>query len=226
MTKRFFIPDLAKNYLDGTEHHHLKNVMRKKVNESIELFDGLGNYALAHIESIEKNKTFFTLLKTETKAKKTYKTLLFQSLIKKQNCEWIVEKATEIGIDEIVFFPSEFSEIKTLSEAQLKRFDLIVLNAMKQSKRAYFPKVTLSSFEKALKYSPKGYFGSVTDAPHKKVLGKEVSVWIGPEGGFTKKEELLLSKKLTPIKLHENILRAETAAICLSSYLETLASNI
>ncbi|NGX31555.1 MAG: Ribosomal RNA small subunit methyltransferase E [Chlamydiae bacterium] len=229
MTKRYFlkdIPNVGKTAsLEEEEHHHLKHVMRKKIDHKIELFDGKGLSAIATIESIEKNHSRLKILSQKKDPKKAYALTLFQALIKPQSIEELIEKVTEIGIDRVVFFPSKHSEIQILSKQKHNRLDTIVLNSCKQSYRNTFLEIqVIPSLKDAMALCQNGVVGSLSQTSTI-IPKKDMGIWVGPEGGFTREEEELLLKKYTPFKLHQNVLRAKTAAMCLSSHFEYLLAQ-
>jgi 16S rRNA (uracil1498-N3)-methyltransferase len=136
-----------------------------------------------------------------------------------ERTEWFLEKATEIGIDEVKLFSSYHSERRV---ANVDRFKKIVISAMKQSVKSKMPIVEdMVSFDKLVKQNYEGQkFIAWIDDDVKEQLcdlykkGENALVLIGPEGDFSK-EEVALAKEygFIPVSLGEARLRTETAAV-------------
>lgn len=136
-----------------------------------------------------------------------------------ERTEWFLEKATEIGIDEVKLFSSYHSERRV---ANVDRFKKIVVSAMKQSVKSKMPQVEeMVSFDKLVKQNFEGQkFIAWIDDDVKEQLcdlyekGENALVLIGPEGDFSK-EEVMLAKEngFVPVSLGEARLRTETAAV-------------
>ncbi len=216
---RFYTPlKLTSNLvveLDHEELHHLKKVLRVRNGEKIELVNGLGELAIALYDGTIEVESVFTAPKQEKTS------VLIQALPEKSHLEFILEKATEIGITEFRFFPSERSKIDVISDALLLRMRKITISALKQCKRLYLP--TISAFRKPSEMNnlPKNIYLAHPSGSHY-CQSKELSqgIIVGPESGFTTKEidYFQTAFKAIPTTLSPNILRAETAAI-LASYL-------
>lgn len=136
-----------------------------------------------------------------------------------ERTEWFLEKATEIGIDEIKLFASYHSERRV---ANIERFKKIVIAAMKQSVKSNMPVIEdMQSFERLVKQDFDGQkFIAWIDDDVKEQLcdiyqkGSSVLVLIGPEGDFSKEEvELAKNNGFVPVSLGEARLRTETAAV-------------
>ncbi len=203
--------------IENTEFHHLKKVMRKKENDTIELIDGKGILATATLQKIN-SKNAVAKIKSVKKAKpEKQKTVLVQSIIKLNRLEILIEKASELGCTEFLFFQAKNSEKINFSNNKIKRLENIIISACKQCGRLFIPKMT---FFKSIKdfshikgnifygdqYAKKNSFSLNTDS--------DSYFFIGPEMGFSKEETLFLQQlKAKNICLNKNILRSETAGI-------------
>ncbi len=119
--------------------HQIKNVFRMKGGEEVVVFDGTGFEFKARVSEVSKNSLTLNILeKIENKVVPKNKITLCQSLIKKDNFEWIVEKGTELGVSEFLPIVSERSEKKNLN---IERLNTIAKEAMEQSGRAIVPKI-------------------------------------------------------------------------------------
>jgi 16S rRNA (uracil1498-N3)-methyltransferase len=225
---RFFVAAPLKNalILDGEEFHHLAKVMRVRIGETIEIVNGGGELAEAELVSLDKKSCELKILSHKKGPPPEQSLILALALTRPASLEWTLEKATELGATEVWLFPGERSEKKDLSKSQIHRLDMILINALKQCGRLYLPKIVLMP-PLAQWQNPSGslYFGDfLTKAPLKGPFTETVMFFIGTEKGFSPAETLLLREKFKarPISLHENILRAETAAITVLSQFSLL----
>jgi len=215
--------------LTEEEHHYLRLVMRQQVGEQIEIINGQGSLALGKILSIEKREAEIEIVSVTTKEPPPFTLRLVLGFLKPSHFEYACEKATEVGVTSFSFFPAHRSEKRAISDQYLKRLQSIVLSATKQCGRLFLPPIAVvDSLEKTFDDSLI-LFGdlegqqSLTSA----TVSPKVSLVIGPESGFSEKERaLLLSKGAKGLLLHQNILRAETAAtIGIARLFEILTTN-
>lgn len=218
--------------LPEEESHHIIKVMRLQVGETFELINGKGFLAQAKLESIGKRDLVCFINEVSFTEKPKQPWIIAQAFLKPASLELLVEKNTELGMDELWLFPAYYSEKSDLSSNQEKRLYAHRVSAIKQCGRLYLPKISVfDSLEKlcdtATKTSPHLFYGDVDPkAPslfsllEKKELLKPAIFFVGPEQGFYKKEELILKKnKAQGASLNPNILRAETASITASALL-------
>jgi 16S rRNA (uracil1498-N3)-methyltransferase len=218
---RFYIKELKKedktiDLKDG-EFHHFKNVIRVKEHEEIELINGKGLLTKAKVEKIHKNYSSLNILSSIFKEEKKHKTILAQAIIQPLKLDLIIEKATELGVDEICLFYAIKSEKINFSENRLARLENILISACKQSSRLYLPKLLIFKSLKDISFNGTIYYGSTSKAPLFTNLfkkdGRSYFV-IGPSSGFENEETDYLDHiKAKAVSLNENILRSETAAI-------------
>jgi 16S rRNA (uracil1498-N3)-methyltransferase len=218
---RFFTPSPLKDplILEGEEFHHLAKVMRIRVGETIEIVNGQGEFVEAEVVSLDK-KAQLKIVSHRKTPPPSQNIFLAQALTRPSSLEWIVEKGTELGVTEFWLFPGDRSEKKEISSSQLHRLETIIINALKQCGRLYLPKIVLKPpLEKWEKPSGSLFFGDLSSKmPLKGPFEKTVIFFIGPEKGFSSEEAQLLNKfHAKGITLHDNILRAETAAIAILS---------
>jgi len=204
--------------LEGNESHHLTHVMRQKPGDLVELINGKNSLALAQVEKILKHQTLLQIQSSFTKKIEKPKIILAQALPKLHALELILEKGTELGADAFWLFPGRLSEKNQVKPEQLTKWRQWTIAALKQCGRLDLPEILiyppLEQWEK-----PEGllYFGDLRPSAVKMGPSKTSPLlfFIGPEKGFHKEEIELLEKKWQAlgIKLHDNILRVETAAI-------------
>jgi 16S rRNA (uracil1498-N3)-methyltransferase len=206
--------------LDQEESRHCIKVLRLKTGDEIFLTDGKGN--LFKCKLIEDNPKKCTVRVIDIQ--KEYKkpdVKIHMAVAPTKNIsrfEWFLEKATEIGVDEITPIISEHSERKIIKPERLTK---VITAALKQSLKAYHPILNeVQNFKKFINidFAGEKYVGFCEDNP--KLLktvypkGKDVLILIGPEGDFSKKEiQIAKEKGFIPISLGESRLRTETAAV-------------
>ncbi|HEK86696.1 MAG: RsmE family RNA methyltransferase [Candidatus Saccharicenans sp.] len=210
-------------FLAGEEHHHLFRVARVKAGDFIWLTDGQGHRLQAEVIKIEKDKTWLRPCLTIKENLKT-NIILGLSLIKPAAFELVIQKATELGVTEIQPLIAARSQNfnRTKLEAKKGRWEKIVREALKQAKGAVLPvinfpvslKAGLNNDPEALKF----YLDEESEWRFRDILLKpapeEVTLLVGPEGGWTTEEKEMLNKaRYIGLNLGGRVLRAETAAI-------------
>lgn len=203
-----------KTILSQEESRHLK-ALRLKANEKVELFDGEGNIHLAEIISLGK-KAELKIISSKKESSKKNKLILWTAIPKGDRADWLVEKATELGIDIIQPINFRYSVVLP-KKTKTDRWKRISIAACAQSKRAFLPGIdeiikfkdllTKIKDEQVILCHQDGK--NISDL---KLKDKDTILIIGPEGGFDD-SELELLKKYQKLSLSDNILRTETAAI-------------
>ncbi len=231
--KLFFHPHPTTDLvLSEEESLHAIKVLRLKEKDAIVIIDGKGCLYEAEITSANSKKCGFVLLtKKETKKHPYYLHIAVAPTKSIDRIEWFIEKAIEVGIDEISFLTCAHSERKNIN---LERIEKIAVSAMKQSMNLYLPIVNeLISFTKFVSTSRnEACFIAHLEEGERKYFGKEISqkdkilILIGPEGDFSKEEiRLALDNNYTPVSLGESRLRTETAALA-SCFITTTLKNL
>jgi 16S rRNA (uracil1498-N3)-methyltransferase len=233
-TLRFFCDDLLhgdRATLDQTQSRHLSKVLRLRVGDNIEVFDGKGLLAEAIIEVIDRDHTTVRLHKRiHIPAKTSGRVILAVSIAKGERFDWMIEKCTELGIDHIAAVHYDRT-VKMGKDSAFDRYHKIALAAAKQCGRLHLPLLTgPASLEqtyanlRTLYPDAQLFFGDSegqmftpnTDI-HKR---SDVIVCIGPEGGISDTERLYFSDvKACPVCVNPNILRIETAAAAFAAVL-------
>ncbi len=203
--------------------HQWRNVFRMKAGDEIVLLDNSGFEYPARFLSLDKKEAEFEVLsKIKNEVIPKREVVLYQSLIKKDKFEWVVQKATELGVSEFVPVLSERSEKKNLN---MERLAVIAREASEQSGRGKLPKLhkllnlqeALDSIkDNAIVFDSSGFPFQTYKLPNFLTY----KIFIGPEGGFTSDEiQLFKSKNIPIVSLGNMTLRAETAAISVASFL-------
>lgn len=221
---RFYSPNIVEEQiLPPEESLHCVKVLRHKENDIIEAIDGKGYIYKCKIWDADPRCTKLEIIET-TPWIKPWKGEIAIGIAPPKNPErldWVIEKITEIGVDEIIPVVCQRSERKNLKPERLER---LIVAAMKQSLKAKKPILTaLSPFnELILKYNswPQKFIAYCDEAKGKDYLckimrpGMDCIIIIGPEGDFSKSEvELAISNGYIPVSLGECRLRTETAAL-------------
>lgn len=199
----------------------LSKVFRYRTGDQAILFDGSGNDFLCKIDLIKSDVCYFTVIQTMKSTFLPSKEItLFVSLIKKDKFEWLVEKATEIGVSQIIPVLAERSEKK---DQNIDRLRKIAAEASEQSGRGDITEIgQIVSVEEALKYNidlvldihGKDFDRAGLSHAHK------IKVLIGPEGGWSQNEkDLFLKYNVQPISIGKQVLKTETAGIAITSLL-------
>jgi len=225
----FFTPDLSGNrvVLSPDESHHCIRVLRQKEGDIIQLMDGIGTWATGEITVPNKARVTVMIKQKDVQDKHSYYLHVAISPTKSMDrFEWFLEKATELGIDEITPILTSNSERKKLN---MERCSKILLGAAKQNLNAHIPKLNPLTKLKAFNSIPHdGYSASLVAYTPENVqsfkenvkLNGKYLIAIGPEGGFTEAE--VLSMKLQPVSLGDRRLRTETAGIFVCATLKAL----
>jgi 16S rRNA (uracil1498-N3)-methyltransferase len=205
---------------DREESKHIIKVLRKKDGDILFVTNGLGYLFKTEITLASDSKCTVQMVSFEIKAPSSFKLHLAVAPTKMNDrYEWFLEKATEIGIQEITPIICDRSERKVINN---DRFEKIILSAMKQSNELYLPKLNPAiSFKEFVKQQNEGLqLIAHCEETDKKTLksvvqpNQNVTVLIGPEGDFSEKEiALALEQKYIPVSLGNTRLRTETAAV-------------
>lgn len=228
-TYRFFInQDLKKQkfleYSDKDFYNQIRNVLRFRVGEKIIVFDDNLNEAEAEILNIKKDSIKLKILEVRKNLNEPdNKIILYCSILKHKNFDIVVQKATEIGIQEIFPLICKRTVKFNIQENRLRK---IIKEAAEQSGRGCLPFLyNVLEFSEAVKKAKENNINFIFDKKGedlKKVKNKKnkkIGIFIGPEGGWTERELALAQKNNFKISnLGRLTLRAETAAI-IASYL-------
>ena len=227
---RFFYPDSYRSgqrvTLTGEEAHHIKDVMRCQIEETIELVNGLGDLAHATITSLHKTEVVLEIGDVLHSPQKPFRIASALPLLRPSPFDWACEKLVEIGVDDLLLYPADLSERHDLKEHGIQRIKKLIESALKQSGRLFSPTIHFyASLDEVLSY----FTGSIIWAEkcdesvplvhylHEQKTRETCLLLSGPEKGWSDREKRLLFKRATPVLLTDTILRAETAAISLAA---------
>lgn len=225
--------DLSKKGLIITDSNvvaQIRRVLRLRVGDQISLGDGRGNEALVQIKAFKKGVVEVDILKvSKSNIESQIGVLLYCSILKRSNFDLVVQKATEVGVKEIV--PLICKRTVKL-KIRIERLEKIIREAAEQSGRGELPKLCeVMKFEEAIMRASDNDANFFFDKSGVKLgsrvaeQGHKVGIFIGPEGGWEDSEiQLAKEKGFKIVNLGKLTLRSETAAI-IASYLLVSASN-
>lgn len=214
--------NLEHDLINVTDLHLISqwhSVLRLKTGDKVILSDGKGTESEAIIEDMNKKSTTLAILTRNKIIRGTQKeVVLYASLLRRENFEIVVQKATEIGVSKIIPLLTERTVKIGFNKTRLEK---IILEASEQSGRTTVPELSEPiSFEQAISITDPEHTilfdGSGKSFDEKNTLSKllHINLFVGPEGGFSEKEVLRAKDhKCTIASLGELTLRAETAAI-------------
>jgi 16S rRNA (uracil1498-N3)-methyltransferase len=224
--RRFFVDavESGRAQITGPDAHHLARVLRVEPGQKFEISDNRAVY-LAEVESVRKDLVSFSICGQVAASEPAVRSTLLASLIRFERFEWMLEKATELGVARVVPVEAERSE-KGLAQAAEKRrlrWNRIAREASEQSRRDRLPEIQAPvGLAGALRIEA-GYRYILEEAeappilavlPAQREPGATVALLLGPEGGWTDRErEQMARSAWRPVSLGPQILRAETAAI-------------
>lgn len=220
----FYAPDISPSYtthtFDKEESHHMIKVMRKSEGDKIEMTNGNGYFFTGTIVQAHPKHTKVSLSDFRNGQRRNYRLHMVVAPTKMTDrYEWFLEKATEIGVDEITPVICARSERKVLKTERMQK---VLISAMKQSLQCYLPvlhePVALSSFlsEKrdGLLFVAHCMESDRHELRRKLQPDNDLTILIGPEGDFTEEEVAsALESGYTPVVLGPSRYRTETAAI-------------
>jgi 16S rRNA (uracil1498-N3)-methyltransferase len=231
--RRFFVDSIHHGAaeLRGDEARHLTRVLRVEPGQRYEISDSASVF-LAEVAEVRGDRVVFRTIEPVDSAALPVRITLCAALIKFDRFEWIVEKATELGVDAIQPLEAARTE-KGLFEASRKRserWERIARESSQQSRRASLPRIlpAVRFREAALGVaSPYRYFLEEGEAPpllcrlpEERTVDDSAAVLLGPEGGWTDAErEGAAGAGWQPVSLGPQVLRAETAAVAVLAVL-------
>jgi len=206
--------------LGSEESNHLIKVLRKKEGDTFQITNGKGYLFKAKILVANPKKCKAEIIVSTKKHRRMHRLHMVVAPTKSNDrFEWFLEKATEIGVNEITPIICEHSERKIV---KLERMQKVIQSAMKQSLQTYLPKLNQAIPLKEFIAQPKEGLlfiahcedGEKVELKRRVAPDKDVTVLIGPEGDFSSDEiKLAYENGFLPISLGPNRLRTETAAL-------------
>lgn len=243
---RFYVKPIEEGsqvlLIEGEEARHLRLVLRLKIGEQVAAFDGRGNSYKAEITEISKDKICLKTLESRQKEGESFLNLhLVQALLRAEKMDWVVQKATELGVSRLTPVITTRSLVKLETKnigAKRERWQKIAKEACKQCGRSLLTAVEPPTpWESWIKgpFAEEGRFFFYEGEKKKKlkILGRKMRgitsalVVLGPEGGWEPQEtEALKSQGFISLSLGPRILRAETAAVAAVTLMQHLFGDL
>ncbi len=222
--RRFFVDSIHNEHasLTGDDARHLARVLRAEPGQRYELSDNNRAY-LAEISAVTSARVTFHILETLPAPPPSPQITLYAALIKFDRFEWLIEKATELGVARIIPVITDRAEKGLASAApkRIERWRKIARESSQQSRRLRIPEISLPQPFATAAADPSTQRFFLEENPGAPPLLSAlptdtgaISILTGPEGGWTDRERALASEAAwKPVSLGAHILRAETAAI-------------
>lgn len=236
--RRFYAP--PENFqketisLNQEETRHLRDVLRFRAGDKIQVFDGEGSEFLCEIESISKKETGLKIIEeiAPTAPESDLELTLAVALLKGEKFDLVVQKSVELGVAKIVPLMTKRADVKLKdAERKIERWRKIVLEASKQCGRAKLMRIeTPFDFEEFVKGAEgaKILFAERSGESFTKIKAdKKITAVVGSEGGWEDSEiNFAVANGFQIITLAGRILRAETAAIAVSAVLQNVFGDL
>ncbi len=225
-TRIFVSKSISSNlmvYIKDKQHHFLKNVLRVKINDQINIFDGFSGEWETNVISINRDNTVLRVTRNISKIKDSSDVWLIFSPIKQHRMSLAVQKATELGVSKIIPCITEYTNIRTINK---KNLYLNAIEAAEQSERLDIPKIEEQTDLRSLllkwpadrklvfcdekNNNDQSIIEALTPL---KDFNRKWAVLIGPEGGFSDFENELIAKTkhVVKVSLGDRVLRSDTA---------------
>ena len=221
----FYQPDASKLFLEGEEAQHCLKALRMRVDDVLLVTDGRGKKTTARLVETTRRECRYQVIELENVAPPMYRVEMAVCPTRKaERNEWMVEKMTEMGVQQINYVVSEHTHRETINRVvNIERLNRIALSAMKQSQQYYLPEIKLfsaiedffeqnSAHERYIAYVSEGE--GQAHLVQKVARADSVAVLIGPEGDFSPAEiQRAFDSGFKPVSLGNTRLRTETAAV-------------
>ena len=208
--------------IDGEEYHHVANVMRCRSGDELEIINGRGRLLHGRISSLKNHCLQVKVLRFENFPMPKPRIIIAPSLTKGHAMNWLIEKLTEMGMDEIRPLLCEATDV-SYNASQLRRWEKIAAQSLKVNRKYWltriFPPVSPAEIVVQAAKIP----GKVLlDVDAKKKTGQVFSfpvlAVIGPPGDFSENEKKIFrGNDFMPILINDCILKTETAALAIAA---------
>ncbi|WP_373598619.1 16S rRNA (uracil(1498)-N(3))-methyltransferase [Paraclostridium bifermentans] len=218
--------------IEGEDVKHISKVLRCRIGENLEICDNDNNEYICEITNIDKSQVELNILeRVDIKRESDLKIKVYQGLPKGPKMEMILQKLTEVGVDEIILVETKRTVVKVdnkKEDKKIERWERIIYEAAKQSKRGKIPTLRgVLSFKEALAdmkendFNIAPYENERTKSIKQAIKGLDINnigIFVGPEGGFEDTEIQAIEEiGGQSVSLGPRILRTETASLVASS---------
>jgi 16S rRNA (uracil1498-N3)-methyltransferase len=226
--RRFFSANEAVNgqvTIDGEEFHHVVHVMRYRAGDELELVNGRGCLLFGRIAAVKNRALQVVVLRTENFPQPPPRVIIAPSLTKGNAMNWLIEKLSEMGVDEIRPLSCERTDV-AYGAAQLRRWEKIAAQSLKVSRRYWLtrihPPVTPAALLAAAAATPERILLDIAAARRLEPPERHPALAvIGPPGDFSDAEKKLFRESgFGPVRVNDAVLKTETAALAAAAILK------
>ncbi|KAA0259443.1 16S rRNA (uracil(1498)-N(3))-methyltransferase [Deferribacter autotrophicus] len=219
------IDKLSKEILLSHENsHYIKNVLRKKVGEHIQIFSNKEK-GIFKIKEVKKKLLLCEKIEVKQYEISEKKIKVYQGLMKREYMDFVVEKYGELGVYELNIVLTDYS-IKNITEKNLLRYKKLLINGAMQADLDFLPRINLLESVSNINDDcdmKLCFYEKIKNKSFIHKVGKTVSIFIGPEGGLSDKDVNILKEKgfllVSPLK---SVVKAETAAVVFTGIIRAL----
>jgi len=226
--RRFFSPSEAVGNqvtIDGEEFHHIANVMRCRLGDELEIVNGRGRLLYGRIAALKNQSVQVAVQRFEDFPMPALRVVIAPSLTKGHAMNWMIEKLTEMGVDEIRPLRCERTDVP-YGAAQLRRWEKIAAQSLKVNKKYWltriFPPVTPAELViQAERIPGKVMLDIEAQKESRAAFPFPILAVVGPPGDFSEAERRLFRKNgFLPVLVNDCILKTETAALAIAAILK------
>jgi len=224
---RFYVPaeNFRGNYVISGDLGligQLSKVLRARHGDKCLVFNGSGAEYVCQLVDLGKKEVRFLIIDQRPGSREPLRrVVLYQSLLKSDKLEWLIQKAVELGVHRVVPVISRYSIVKDITPAKRRRYEDIIKEAAEQCGGVRLPELSAAApFQAAIESAGKQAGAKIiawekeTEYDLTDAATDDIQLFIGPEGGYSLEEiEAAKSRQIIPVTLGNRILRAETAAI-------------
>ncbi|HSW92795.1 MAG TPA: 16S rRNA (uracil(1498)-N(3))-methyltransferase [Gammaproteobacteria bacterium] len=239
---RIYQPDVLSAHstlvLNESASHHLARVLRASIGDKITVFNGQGGEYSAIIRRIDKKTVTVDLLAfSPREVESPLDMVLAQGIARGEKMDYLIQKAVELGVNEIIPLLTERCNVKLdveRSEKRLQHWQSVVISACEQSGRNRVPVVhPPQSLEKGLSLIKADH--QLVLSPHEGISLKKLAIsaparvilLVGPEGGFSPREmQWAVQSRFIPLNLGPRVLRTETASVAAITALQSVYGDM
>ncbi len=237
MRRFFFDPDQQTGdriLITGSEARHITTVLRMQTGTEVELFDGMGGIIRGKILQLTSREVIIRILFRSTRHDSSTPLTLAQAMLKGKKMDFLIQKATELGVHTFIPLITRYCEKKVHGKQQHDRWQRIILEACKQCRRPIPMRIKKSLSIECLPLPENSNLIMGWEDEDSRPLSPALLrdnhptlLLIGPEGGFHPDEvSLARNQGFCTVSLGPRILRAETAALAATSIIQYLSHNL
>lgn len=225
--QQFFIENIKDLKLDKDQIRQCKQVLRMRKDELIRVVDSKGHGVMAKFMNDDLEQLEY--VEPLNFKDKPYRLRLVCALIRSERLEWLLQKATELGVDEIILWSARHGVVKEFGKKEqrkIERFQSIVKEASEQAYRQSIPVIkgvyTLNELTGILDGNT--YVADLGEHPYLLdtiQIDQPINIITGPEGGFsTDERDYFIEQNYSYVSLGDNVLRAETAGMVICNLVD------